>query len=367
MIFNVNDDSNVNFDTAFNLLARSADAGVFPGAVAAIGHSDGLLRVGAYGSRCLVPEKLPVLPDTLYDLASLTKVVATTPLFLVFQEKGWLSAMDKVSYYIDGFDEGNKKHITLLNLLTHTSGMKAHVRLDQICRDRRDAVRYITELQLLHDPGERVVYSCLGYILLGHILEKVGDDRLDALCKRYVFDPLDMHNTSFNPEPGNIAATEYDEKEGRPLVGLCHDENARFLGGVSGNAGLFSNIYDLAIFGQMLINNGLHKGRRFLSGASIKAMTRNYTSHLNEDRGLGWCIRGSRLGGMEEVYISAGDLMPPEAYGHTGFTGTSLWIDPEDDLFIILLSNRVHPSRDNTEFLRFRLLFHNAVMAGMEK
>lgn len=359
--------SDGKFDAAFGLLARAADAGIFPGAVAAVGCPDGLVRVGYCGSRCLIPERLPVLPDTLYDLASLTKVVATATLFLIFQEAGKLSAMDKVSCYIDGFTEGNKRYVTLLNLLTHTSGMRDHVRLDRICRDYQEAMHYLTEIPLFYNPGERVVYSCLGYILLGHILEKIGDDRLDALCKRYIFDPLGMYKTSFSPEPGNVAATEYDEKQGKPLIGVCHDENARFLGGVSGNAGLFSNVYDLAIFAQMLINDGRHKGRQFLSRASIKAMKRNYTAHLNEDRGLGWCIKGGRLGGMEQGYISAGDLMPPGAYGHTGFTGTSIWIDPEDDLFIILLTNRVHPGRDNDQILRFRPLFHNAVLADMEK
>jgi len=355
------------FDAAFGLLAEAVDEGVIPGAVAAVGCSKGIIRVGCYGNRCLIPEKLIALPDTLYDLASLTKVVATTTLFLIFQEAGKLSAMDRVSYYIDRFSEGNKRYVTLLNLLTHTSGMRDHVRLDLICRDSSEAIRYLTEIPLLYNPGERVVYSCLGYILLGHILEKVGNDRLDALCKRYVFDPLGMYKTSFNPGQGNIAATECDEKDGKPLIGVCHDENARFLGGVSGNAGLFSNIDDLTVFAQMLINNGRHKGRQFLSRASVRAMTRNYTAHLNEDRGLGWFIRGGRLGDMEQGYVSAGDLMPPGAYGHTGFTGTSMWIDPEDDLFIILLSNRVHPGRDHNEFLRFRPLFHNAVLADMEK
>ena len=363
---NTKGDYSHNFDTAFGLLPKAVKSGVFPGVVAAAGCSGGLYRTGFYGSRCLEPEILPVLSDTLYDLASLTKVVATTTLFLLFQEEGKLSALDKVSRYIEGFAGGNKESVTLLNLLTHTSGLTDHVRLDLLCRDYDDAICYLTDIPLVYNPGESVVYSCLGYILLGHILEKVGSDRLDVLCRRYIFEPLGMYNTCFNPASSNVAATEYEENGGRMLAGRCHDENARFLRGISGNAGLFSNINDLTIFALMLMNKGQFEGRPFLSKASIMAMTRNYTRRLNEDRGLGWCIRGHRLNGIDGWTTSAGDLMSPGAFGHTGFTGTSIWIDPENDIFAILLTNRVHPSRDNTALLQFRLLFHNAVMAGLD-
>ena len=337
------------FNTAFGLLPRGIESGVFPGAAAAVGRSSGLCRTGFYGDRCLKPEKLPVLRDTLFDLASLTKVIATTTLFMIFQEKGMVSALDNVSRYLGGFAEGNKRYVTLLNLLTHTSGLPAHVRLDLLCRDRVAAVRYLTEMPLSCEPGEKVVYSCLGFILLGHILEKAGNDRLDVLCRKYVFDPLGMEHTCFNPASGNIAATRYEKESGRMLMGRCHDENARFLGGVSGNAGLFSDINDLCVFALMLINNGRFNERQFLSGATVEAMTRNYTSGLNLDRGLGWCIRGHRINGTDGWTTSAGDLMRPEAFGHTGFTGTSIWIDPKSDLFVILLTNCLHPDHENTE------------------
>ena len=356
-----------HFDTAFGLLPIAVKSGVFPGAAAAVGCSSGLYRTGFIGSRCLEPEHFPVLTDTLYDLASLTKVVATTTLLMLFMEEGKISALDKVSCYIKGFSGGNKEFATITNLLTHTSGLTDHVRLDLLCRDYEDAIRYLTETSLVHNPGETVVYSCLGYILLGHILEKVGGDRLDVLCKKYIFEPLGMYNTCFNPSSSNVASTEYEQNGGRILAGRCHDENARFLRGVSGNAGLFSNIGDLAIFALMLANKGLHQGKPFLSNASIAAMTRNHTPHLNQDRGFGWCIRGDRLNGIDGWTTSAGDLMHPGAFGHTGFTGTSIWIDPENDLFTILLTNRVHPSRDNTALIHFRPLFHNAVMAGLDK
>jgi CubicO group peptidase (beta-lactamase class C family) len=356
-----------SFDTAFGLLPEAVKAGVFPGAAAAVGCSRRLYRSGACGSRSLKPEKLPALPDTLYDLASLTKVVATATLFLLFQEEGRLSALDTVSRYVEGFAGDGRDSVTLLNLLTHTSGLQAHVRLDLLCRDYGDAIRCLTEMPLAYEPGESVVYSCLGYILLGHILEKVGGDRLDVLCRRRIFEPLGMNDTSFNPVSPNVAATAYEAQGGEMLSGRCHDDNARFLGGVSGNAGLFSNIRDLSVFVLMLMNKGRFEGRPFLSGASVAAMTGNYTAHLNQDRGLGWCIRGRRLKGVDPLTASAGDLMHPCAFGHTGFTGTSLWIDPENDIFAILLTNCLHPDRDNADLIRFRPLFHNAVMAGLDR
>ncbi len=356
-----------NFETAFGLLPEAVKAGVFPGAAAAVGCSRGLYRSGACGSRSLEPEKLPALPDTLYDLASLTKVVATATLFMLFQEEGRISALDRVSRYVDGFAADGRASVTLLNLLTHTSGLQAHVRLDLLCRDHGDAMHYLTEMPLSYEPGESVVYSCLGYILLGHILEKAGGDRLDVLCRKRIFEPLGMNDTFFNPVSTNVAATAYEEHGGRMLSGRCHDDNARFLGGVSGNAGLFSNIRDLSVFLLMLMNKGRFEGRTFLSQASVAAMTGNYTARLNQDRGLGWCIRGRRLKGVDQLTASAGDLMTPNAFGHTGFTGTSLWVDPENDVFAILLTNCLHPDRDNAELIRFRPLFHNAVMAGLDR
>lgn len=356
-----------NFETAFGLLPEAVKAGVFPGAAAAVGCSRGLYRSGVCGSRSLEPEILPALQDTLYDLASLTKVVATATLFLLLQEEGRLSALDRVSRYVEGFSGDGRDSVTLLNLLTHTSGLQAHVRLDLLCRDYGDAIRCLTEMPFAYEPGESVVYSCLGYILLGRILEKVGGDRLDALCRKRIFEPLGMNDTAFNPASSNVAATAYEEHGGRMLSGSCHDDNARFLGGVSGNAGLFSNIRDLSVFASMLLNKGRFEGRQFLSRASVAAMTGNYTARLNQDRGLGWCIRGRRLKGVDHLTASAGDLMAPDAFGHTGFTGTSLWIDPENDVFAILLTNCLHPDRDNAELIRFRPLFHNAVMAGLDR
>lgn len=356
---------NCNFDTTYKLVADAVQSGLFPGAAFAVGTSKGLYRSGFLGNRSLEPEVLPLSEDTLFDLASLTKVVATTTLFMLFQEKGMLSTLKPVSEYVKGFSAGDKQSVTLRNLLTHTSGLPAHVRLDLLCGTREEAIAFLKEMPLEYAPGKKVVYSCLGFILLGHMLEITGGDRLDRLCQKYIFEPLGMNNTGFNLNSQNAAATEYEENDGKMLMGCVHDENARLLGGIAGNAGLFSTLEDMVIFTSMLVNNGAHEGRQFLSGTSVAAMTGNYTGHLNEDRGFGWSLKGHRLHDIDVKTTAAGDLLSPAAFGHTGFTGTSLFIDPELDLYGILLTNSVHPSRSKSSIQKFRPLFYNTIAASI--
>lgn len=347
-------------DDALKLVEQAVLSGVFPGALISIGTKKGLYRMACYGSRCLYPEILPMERDTLFDMASLTKVMATSTLFMVFMEKGLVSLYDRVEEYLEDFRGEGKNEITLLHLLTHTSGIPSFKPLYSICRDYGDAVKYICKMELAYKPGSRVVYSDLGFIALGYILEMVGGDRLDALCSRHVFEPLGMAGTCFNPKYSKAAATEVDNNTGKPLVGICHDENARFFGGISGHAGLFSNIDDITRFAHMLVNGGQIPGKHpFLSHAAFSSMVRNYTQGLDECRGLGWCIKGDKVS-------SGGDIISPSSFGHTGFTGTSIWIDTDNDIYINLLTNRVHPTRDNTGIIRFRRLFHNAVLSSVE-
>lgn len=352
----------IQMDNALSLVKDAVEKGCFPGASVVIGHKDGVYRFAFYGNRCLYPQVLHVKENTLYDLASLTKVVATTTLFMIFMDKGLVSAYDKVSEYITGFEGEYKESVTLINLLTHTSGLPSHKPFYKICKDYEDTIRCILGLELEYRPGTEVQYSDLGFILLGYILEKVGGDSLDNLCSRYIFSVLGMSSTCFNPEDSNVAATEIDSESNQVIIGKCHDENGRFFGGVSGHAGVFSNASDLAKFANMLINKGYTNGKRILSPAAFDAMIRNYTSGLNENRGYGWCIKGN---GLSSFASSGGDLVSPAAFGHTGFTGTSMWIDIERDVYVVLLTNRVHPSRNNTGILRFRRLFHNAVLSSI--
>ncbi len=331
----------------------------FPGAVAAVGRCEGIYRMGCYGNRCIYPDVLPMNIETRFDMASLTKIMATDTLFMVFMEKGLISVYDRVADYLKCFNGCGKDEVTMFNLLTHTAGFIPFTDLYNKCSDYEDAIKYICSTDLQYKPGSKVVYSDFSFILLGYILEKIGGDRLGKLCKKYIFDPLGMTHTSFNPAGENIAATEIDNKTGKPLIGTVHDENARFFGGISGHAGLFSNIKDAAKFANMFINGGRVGDVSFLSPVTVDAMTRNYTRDLGESRGLGWCIKGDKIS-------SSGDIINPSAFGHTGFTGTSMWIDRINDIYIILLTNRVHPTRENAGILRFRRLFHNAVLASIE-
>lgn len=344
---------------AFSLIEEAVAKGFFPCAAAAVGNKKGIYKIEHYGNRCLIPEKLPLEKNTLFDMASLTKVVATNSLFMVFLDKGLISAFDKLSDYIEGFKCEEKKDITIFNLLTHTAGLPAFEKLYKLCKDFEDSIKYISSEKLVYKPGTKVIYSDYSFILLKYILEKIGGDSLNNLCKKYVFNPIEMQNTCFNPKTSNVAATEIDIETGKPLIGICHDENGRFFNGISGHAGLFSNIEDMTKFAAMLINEGNYKGKQIISKAAFKAMTKNYTQGLEENRAWGWTVKGRELS-------SGGDIISPEAFGHTGFTGTSIWVDIPNDIYMVLLTNRVHPTRDNTNIIRFRRVFHNSVMAAVE-
>jgi CubicO group peptidase (beta-lactamase class C family) len=339
------------------LVKEGIEKGIFPGAAVAVGSSEDIYLLESLGNRSIYPEKLPLLRNTLFDMASLTKVMATTPLFMRFMEEGKLSLYDKISDFVPITED--KKHINLLNLLTHSAGFVSHVLFEKVCSSYEEVIQYILKTPLEYKTGSRVVYSDFSFILLGYILEQVGGDTLDTLCRKYVFGPLGMDSTTFNPCGTNAAATEVDKSTGEFLTGRVHDENARFLGGVSGHAGLFSTRGDVVKYATMLINRGKVKGDTFLSRNGFSTMIRNYTRGLEEDRALGWFLKADKIS-------SGGDIISQSAFGHTGFTGTSLWVDIENDIYAILLTNRVHPTRDNTEIIRFRRLFHNVVLSSIE-
>lgn len=343
-------------DYAFSLVNGAIEKKYFPGAQVLVGNRKGILKSQCFGNRCIYPKTLPVNENTLFDLASLTKVVATNMVFMIFMEKGLISVYDKVNYYLDGFKGDSKENITLYNLLTHTAGFIPCEPLYKYCTNYESSINYICKHELEYEPGTRCIYSDFSYILLGYILEKIAGESLDSLSQKYIFDPLNMKFTTFNPKTENAAATEINKATGKPFIGICHDENGRFFGGVSGHAGLFSNALDLSKFANMLIN----EGNEFISKAGFNTMIRNYTIGLGENRGYGWCVKGNSNS-------SGGDIISPEAFGHTGFTGTSMWVDVKNNIFTILLTNRVHPTRDNSNIIRFRRLFNNAVLASVKE
>jgi CubicO group peptidase (beta-lactamase class C family) len=306
-----------------------------------------------------VPESREMTRDTIFDLASVTKVVVTVPLALRLVEQGLWQLDDPLARFLPEF---NGHAITINHLLTHTAGIPPWANLFYYGQDRERAKRllYTDRWPLtrpLLPPGQRVIYSDLGFILLGEAIAKLTGKPLDRLAQEWIFTPLGMKDTMFNPPislKSRIAPTENDSQQGGVLAGTVHDETAWAMAGVSGHAGLFSTAVDLAVYAQMLLNGGFYRNARILSYRSIESMISLHTEGLNERRGFGWILQG-------KITTSVGDLLSERAFGHTGFTGTSLWIDPHYELIVILLTNRVHPTRERgaTEIQRIRRLVND--------
>ena len=335
------------FEQVRNLIRQGFEQGAYPSAAVAIG----------IGEKVYLKETFGTCNDsTLFDMASVSKVLSPTMIAYRFIEKGMLRLYDTVGdYFADA--PADKRDITVLQLLTHTSGIKDHFLISDYTSDCADAAKVILEHPLAQAPGLDPIYSCMGYILLGKILEQIGGAPLDELAQKYVFSHLDMNSTGYHPT-GDIALTEIDPATGEPLCGVVHDENARFLGGIAANAGVFSNLDDMIIFAKMLACGGrLENGTEYLSPAMLRAALINRTPN---SRGEFRCL-GFNMAGSPKNFL--GDLMSPRAYGHTGFTGTSIAIDPETGLWVVLLTNRVCPTRANTQLVRMRSLIHNAAAA----
>ena len=319
-----------------------------PGAVVLIGRGDQTIYEKAYGTRATVPSTEPMTLDTVFDLASLTKVVATTTAVMTLVEQGRVRLNDPVASFVPGFDRYGKAGITVRHLLTHVSGLRPDV-------DLHPWTGYDAAMALAIDevptaaPGEQFVYSDINFFLLGDIVSRVTGESLDKYLTRVVFGPLGLRDTGFLPAKTllpRIAPTERCAEQdawpcrrpdAAPLRGVVHDPTARRMGGVAGHAGLFSTAHDLQRFARMLINGGELDGVRILSPATVARMITPVTLPANAGtRGLGWDIDTS-------FSSNRGDLFPIGSYGHTGFTGTSLWIDPASKSYVIFLSSRLHP------------------------
>ena len=325
---------------------------VFPGAVAYIARADAILYCKALGHRMCTPEIKPMQRDTIFDLASLTKPIVTATLIMRCVEEGTVELNAPIQNYLPEFAH---PQVTISHLVTHTSGLPAWRATYLESKNGEEVVNYLCQIPLDYPTGTQVVYSCLGYILLGKLLEHLTSEPLDALAQKWIFQPLEMDWTRYNPPPtwaDKCAATEdsnsfekrmvdYQPHEWREgvIVGEVHDENAHFLGGVSGNAGLFSTATDMGKFCQMLINGGAG----VLTPNSIKQIATVQTTGLNESRGIGWII------------LEDGSLY------HTGFTGTSIRINLKRKMFAILLTNRVHPDASRSGIIDFRVKFHQSI------
>lgn len=343
---------------AYDVVRRFVEDGSIPGAAVMAGTSKAALPPVAFGYLSIEPGAAPVTPETIYDCASLTKVVVTATLALLLLEEGRFRLASPLAYWIPEF---GREEVTLFHLLTHTSGLPAWSPLYEAGAGKDRIVRAVCETALEREPGTAVAYSCLGFILLGEAIERESGISLDALARERIFAPLGMEASGYLPDPSLFPRIAPTERAGETFLhGVVHDENARVMGGVSGNAGLFSTAGDLGRFAFAMARSARagESERAFLSPATAALAVRNHTEGLGEARGLGWQLRG------ESLTSPAGDLFSPESFGHTGFTGTSLWIDPKWDLWAVLLTNRVHPTRENTAHLRLRPMFHNALAAA---
>ncbi len=347
-------------DEADRLLEDFHARGAFPGGVLAVGYQGTLIHLHPFGRLTYDADASQVTEDTLYDLASLTKVVATTTMAMILVDEGRLDLDRPVQDFLPGFQGPGKEAVTVRHLLSHSSGLDAMAPLYKELRGREAFVERIQAMDLVYPTGSRSTYSDPGVILLGEILERVAGRPLEAFVRERVFAPLGMRETLFKPpielQP-RIAPTEFDPWRRRLVHGEVHDENAFAMGGVAPHAGLFGTAGDLARFAQMMLNGGVLEGRRIVSRETVELFTRR-AGIPGSDRALGWDTKSAEGS-------SAGTLFSPRSFGHTGFTGTSMWIDPERQLYVILLTNRVHPTRENQLIREARPAVADAVVRAL--
>ena len=335
--------------------------GASPGAAIAVGRYGRLVHLRGYGTLDYAPDSPSVDAATMYDLASLTKVVATTTVAMILEEQGKLDLKRAVHLYLPEFDAPDKAGITVEMLLTHSGGLEAGAPLYLKYRGRADYLAQINARPLKSIPGTATVYSDWDMVLLQAVIERITGEPLDQLAAEKVFRPLGMLNTLFNPDTADaalrhrIAATAIDSLRGGLLQGTVHDGNAWALGGVSGHAGLFSSVRDLATFSQFLLDGGTYDGVRVLAPTTIARWT-NRQSNLSS-RALGW--------DTPTANSSAGRFFGARTFGHTGFTGTSIWIDPERGLFVVLLTNRVNSHGASTRHVQLRRDVADAVQSSI--
>ena len=355
---------NVNFANTKKIIYKAINDSIFPGAQVFISKGDNILLSQGFGKISDKKNAKDVTESTIYDLASLTKILSTTPVIMKLIEKNKLDLDFPLKDFYSEYDTHDKRNITIRHLLTHSSGLTDHVSYYETPGMNRGAIiDDIVNQDLDYKPDSKTKYSDLGMILLLDIIERVSGSKLDKLSSKYFYSSLGMHNTMFNPSDsflGKIAPTEMDfHFRNKLLQGIVHDENAYILGGVSGHAGLFSNASNIGVFCKMLLDGGYYLGTRYFNVKTINAFTTRKNIPEKSDRALGWDTP-SKIGS------TAGDYFSDGSYGHLGFTGTSVWSDPENDIIVVLLTNRVYPVRNKKNIRKkmynFRRNFHNEVM-----
>lgn len=339
-----------------NQLIQEAIAdGVMPGANYCL-IAKGRAMFGSFGKKALYPTVEDNSVDTLYDMASLTKVICTTTAIMKLVEAGKIRLYDSVKTYLPEFIHSD---VTIWDLMTHSSGLPSNVQTS-LYNSPEELRTLVFNAQMKHSRHEKILYSDLGYILLGWIIEAISKMPLDVFAKKYVFEPLDMVDSCFNPVDIKRCAPTEDRG---PFIdrGYVHDEKAHMLNGVAGHAGLFSTVKDVSHFMKMILNQGVYNGKTFLSQRSIdlfytvQVMEQDGVSQSINRRSLGWLLKGD--------YPSSGDLVSDQTIMHTGFTGTNIFIDRDNKIAFTMLANRVHPTRDNLKIIAFRAKLGNYIMS----
>ena len=347
------------FRLAFEVLEDAIAHRAFPGASVAITHSGKLVALKALGRFTYEPESTPVTTESIFDLASVSKVVATTTMAMVLYERGLLDLGAPLAGILPEFagEDKRRNEVSLRMLLAHSSGLPAYDKLYLRGGSREELLRLAFAVPLRYGPGSHAEYSDIGFILLGLALEKIAEESLDRFCQREFFGPLGMLQTTFNPPAGwksKIPPTADDRTFRKRIVqGEVQDENASVLGGVAGHAGVFSTAKDVAIFSQALLGGGAS----ILRPDTVALFTRRELSPPGTSRALGW--------DTPSAPSQSGKYFSPSSFGHLGYTGTSLWIDPERHLSVTLLTNRTWPDCTSQAIKEVRPKFHDAVVEAL--
>jgi CubicO group peptidase (beta-lactamase class C family) len=350
----------VKFRAAFDIARGAIEEGVFPGASIAVTINGRLLAWKALGRFTYDPESPSVSPTTIYDLASLSKPIATTTMAMILYERGVLDLEAPVADLLPEFasaDDARRSSVTVRMLLAHSSGLPAYEKLFLTSVTREELIEAAMRTPLVTAPGEVAEYSDIGFIVLGELLSKIVDEPLDRFCDREIFDPLGMAGARYVPPPQwctQIPPTENDTNfRHRIIQGEVNDENCSVMGGIAGHAGVFGSALDVATFAHCVLDGGLP----IVSPATVALFTRRENLPANTSRALGWDTPSHPS--------QSGTRFGPRTFGHLGFTGTSLWCDPDRKLSVTLLTNRTWPDRSSQKIKQVRPLIHDAILEAV--
>ncbi len=367
------DTEKYDFTVVEKIVHDALEKRVFPSANIIIANNSKILFENAYGTLSY-DDKTPTQHDTIYDCASLTKVIVTTSIMMKLYEEGKYKLEDPIIKYIPELNNNDKEDITILNILIHNSGLRACTSFHEICKERKEVLEYIYNSKKDYETGTKTVYSDYGFILIGELVERLTGEKLDVYAQKHLFDPLQMTQSWYKPSEDllpRIAPTEVDDYWRMKVVrGTVHDETCDILGGVTGHAGLFSIAKDVYKYFNMLLNNGVYHDKdgkecRLLKEETVKLFTTCWTEGINYEntRALGFDTKPN----PPDWGPQCGYKFSKNSFGHTGFTGTSAWADKEKNIIVIALTNAVHPSRhvNRRALFDFRTTIHDEICKCM--